>query len=109
MRNKKINFQLCCLTMVARMIKKTSAIVKSSHIRYVYSDREYWCRLTRKNCGNGPESKLRPLSHIAGPGGMSLMSVQYHTFVEINQEIFSMFILLPLIQLQAKVCARSTG
>ena len=53
----------------------------------------------------------------ADPGVTSLISTQSHTFVEIDHEIISMVILLPsaesfkkgCCQLQAKVCARSTG
>ena len=76
---------------------------------------------------------MRPLSHIhvaqlvsclatdacltADPGVMSLIPAQSYTFVEINHEIISMVILLPsaesfkkgCCQLQAKVCAQSTG
>ena len=46
---------------------------------------------------------------------MSLIQVWSHTFVEIDNEIFSTIILLlprteeGLCQLQAKVCAQSTG
>ena len=51
------------------------------------------------------------------PGVASLIPAQSHTFVEINHEIISLVILLPsaesfmkgCCQLQAKVCARSTG
>ena len=53
----------------------------------------------------------------ADPGVASLILVRSHTFVEIDHEIISMVILLPsadafkrgCCQLQAKVCARSTG
>ena len=53
----------------------------------------------------------------ADPGVTSLISAQSHTSVEIDHEIISMVILLPstdsfkkgCCQLQAKVCARSTG
>ena len=56
-------------------------------------------------------------SLTADPGVASLIPVQSHTFVEIDHEIISTFILLPsteslkkgCCQLQAKVCARSTG
>ena len=51
------------------------------------------------------------------PGVASSIPVRSHTFVEIYHEIISMVILLPSAdlfkkgcrQLQAKVCARSTG
>ena len=51
------------------------------------------------------------------PGVMSSIRAQSHTFVEIDNEIISTVILLPSVesfkkgccQLQAKVCARSTG
>ena len=54
---------------------------------------------------------------IADPGVPSLIPAWSHTFVEIDHEIISMVILLPsadsfkmgCCQLQAKVCARSTG
>ena len=54
----------------------------------------------------------------ADPGVASLIPVRSHTFVEIDHEIISTVILLPspesfwkgcCRQLQAKVCARSTG
>ena len=51
------------------------------------------------------------------PGVASLIPVRSHTFVEIDHEIISTVILLPFAesfkkgccQLQAKVCAQSTG
>ena len=51
------------------------------------------------------------------PGVTSLIPARSHIFVEIDHEIISMVILLPsaesfkkgCCQLQAKVCARSTG
>ena len=53
----------------------------------------------------------------ADPGVTSSIPVRSHTFVEIDHEIISTFILLPsadsfkkgCCQLQAKVCARITG
>ena len=56
-------------------------------------------------------------SLTANPGVASSISAQSHTFVEIDHEIISTVILLPstesfnkdCCQLQAKVCARSTG
>ena len=56
-------------------------------------------------------------SLTADPGVVSSIPAQSHTFVEIDNEIISTAILLPLAesfkmgccQLQAKVCARSTG
>ena len=59
-------------------------------------------------------------SLTADPGvdpGVSSISARSHTFVEIDHEIISTVILLPsavsfkkgCCQLQAKVCARSTG
>ena len=47
----------------------------------------------------------------ADPGVVSLIPAPSHTFVEIDHEIISTAILLPsgCCQLQAKVCARSTG
>ena len=56
-------------------------------------------------------------SLIADPGVASSIPARSHTFVEIDHEIISMVILLPSAelfekgscQLQAKVCARSTG
>ena len=49
---------------------------------------------------------------IADPGVVSLIPAQSHTFVEIDNDIFStVILLLPLIQegyhLQGKLCARS--
>ena len=51
------------------------------------------------------------------PGVASSIMARFHTFVEIDHEIISMVSLLPFAesfkkdccQLQAKVCARSTG
>ena len=56
-------------------------------------------------------------SLTADPGVASLIPAQAHTFMEIDHEIISTVILLPsdesfkrgCRQLQAKVCARSTG
>ena len=56
-------------------------------------------------------------SLTADPGVASLITARSHTFVEIDHEIISTVILLPsaesfkkgCCQLQAKVCARSTG
>ena len=56
-------------------------------------------------------------SLTADPGVASLIPARSHTFVEIDHEIISTVILLPsaesfkkgCCQLQAKVCARSTG
>ena len=56
-------------------------------------------------------------SLAADLGVASSIPVRYHTFVEIDYEIISTVILLPsaesfkkdCCQLQAKVCARSTG
>ena len=53
----------------------------------------------------------------ADPRVVSLIPARSHTFVEIDHEIFPMVILFPsaesfkkgCCQLQAKVCARSTG
>ena len=53
----------------------------------------------------------------ADPGVASLIPAPYHTLVEIDHEIISIVILLPpadlfkkgCCQLQAKVCAGSTG
>ena len=53
---------------------------------------------------------------IADPGVASSIPARSHTFVEIDHEIISTLILLPSAesfkkgcQLQAKVCAQSTG
>ena len=56
-------------------------------------------------------------SLTADPGVVSLIPARSHTFVEIDYEIILRVILLPsaesfkkdCCQLQAKVCARSTG
>ena len=53
----------------------------------------------------------------ADPGVESLIPARSYTFVEVDHEIISTFILLPsadlfkkvFCQLQAKVCAQSTG
>ena len=57
------------------------------------------------------------VSLTSDPGVVSAISARSHTFVETDYEIFSMVILLLLLnhfkkdccQLHAKVCARSTG
>ena len=57
------------------------------------------------------------VSLTADPGVVSLIPARSHTFVEIDHEIISKVILPPsaesfnkgCCQLQAKVCARSTG
>ena len=57
------------------------------------------------------------VSLTADPGVESLILARSHTFVEIDYEIISTVILLPsaesfmkgCCQLQAKVCAQSTG
>ena len=59
----------------------------------------------------------RDASLTADPGVVSLIPARSHTFMEIYHEIISTVILLPsaesfkkgCCQLQAKVCARSTG
>ena len=56
-------------------------------------------------------------SLTADPGVVTSISARSHTFLEIDHEIISTVILLPssesfkkgCCQLQAKVCARSTG
>ena len=56
-------------------------------------------------------------SLTADPGVTSLLPPRFHTFVDIDHEIISTVILLPsaesfkkgCCQLQAKVCAQSTG
>ena len=70
----------------------------------------------------GPRSAVGKLSgnrceSAADQGVGSLIPARSHTFVEIDHEIISTIILLPsaesfkksCCQLQAKVCARSTG
>ena len=62
---------------------------------------------------------ISPQKHmgLADPGAASLIPTQSHTFLEVDHEIISTIILLPsteafkkgCCQLQAKVCARSTG
>ena len=80
--------------------------------------------------GLGPNAKFVPgriaqsvtclatdASLTADPGVASLIPARSHTFVETDHEIISTVILLPsaesfkkvCCQLQAKVCARSTG
>ena len=58
-----------------------------------------------------------PSLRLSDPGVASSNPARSHTFVEMDHEIISAFILLPstesfkkgCCQLQAKVCARSTG
>ena len=60
---------------------------------------------------------MSQLFFTANPGIASSIPARSHTFVEIDQEIISTVILLPsaesfkkgCCQLQAKVCAQSTG
>ena len=72
--------------------------------------------------GPGREAQLvtclaTDASLTADPGVASLIPARSHTFVEIDHEIISTVILFPsaesfkkgCCQLQAKVCARSTG
>ena len=64
-----------------------------------------------------PTALATDASLTPDPGVASLILARSHTFVEINHEIISTVILLPstesfkkgCCQLQAKVCARSTG
>ena len=67
---------------------------------------------------SGPDKCLATdASLTANPGVGSSIRARSHTFVEIDHEIISTVILLPsaesfkkgCCQLQAKVCARSTG
>ena len=70
--------------------------------------------LTAYTCITKPEGQS-VVSLILDPESMSLILVWSHTFVEIDDEIFSTIILLlpltqeGLCQLQTKVCAGSTG
>ena len=62
-------------------------------------------------------SRITDASLTADPGVASSIPARSHTFVEIDHEIISTVILLPsaesfkkgCCQLQAKVCAQSTG
>ena len=79
-------------------------------------------RLRHNNTGPGHVAQVvRCLATdgclTADPGVMSLIPARSHTFVEIDHEIISAVIILPsaesfkmgCCELQAKVCARSTG
>ena len=79
--------------------------------RYIYASKHTGPRSAVSNVpGNRCESDCRSR-------GWRLIPARSHTFVEIDHEIISMVILLPsaesfkkgCCQLQAKVCARSTG
>ena len=67
--------------------------------------------------GNVSGKLATDVSLTADPGVASSIPARSHTFVKIDQETISMVILLPsaesfkkgCCQLQAKVCARSTG
>ena len=75
------------------------------------------------NCNKRPVCEVQSVTCLAtdasltaDSGDMSSILVLSHTFVEIDHEIISMVILLPstesfkgCCQLQAKVCAQSTG
>ena len=75
--------------------------------------------VTRKQYATLLRPKIYPTdaSLTADPGVASLIPAWSHTFVEIDHEIISTVIFLPTAgsckkgccQLQAKVCARSTG
>ena len=70
--------------------------------------------LTAYTCITRPEGQS-VVCLIVDPEAMSLILAWSHTFVEFDDEIFSTIILLlpltqeGLCQLQAQVCARSTG
>ena len=81
---------------------------------------QYWIVLIATLLG--PHSAVGNVSgnrceSAADPGVASSIPARSHTFVEIDHEIISTVILLPsaesfkkgFCQLQAKVCARSTG
>ena len=80
-----------------------------SHIDIYTSSVNY---LTRPRSTVGSDASL-----TEDPGVASLILARSHTFVEIGREIISRVILLPsaesfkegCCQLQAKVCAQSTG
>ena len=71
----------------------------------------------RKNVAQSVTCLATDASLTAYPGVVSSIPARSHTFVEIDHEIISTVILLPsaesfkkgCCQLQAKVCARSTG
>ena len=71
------------------------------------------CYIYNKTCGAVAQSIM---CLTADPGVRSSILNRFHTFVEIDQEIISMAILLPnanlkkgCSQLQAKLCTCSTG
>ena len=72
----------------------------------------YWGKIAQSVTCLATDASL-----TADPGVASSIPVRSHTFVEIDHEIISTVILLPsaesfkkgCCQLQAKVCARSTG
>ena len=80
----------------------------------------FWFFLVDKGPGRVAQSVMclaTDASLTADPGVASLIPAQSHTFVEIDHEITSTVILLPsaesfkkgCCQLQAKICAQSTG
>ena len=72
---------------------------------------------TRRPAEHKSGNSLFDASLTADPGVASSIPARSHTFMEIDREIISTVILLPsaesfkkgCCQLQAKVCARSTG
>ena len=80
------------------------------------SDCLIWSSLARVQIV-GSNAQYRDQVKTADPGVPSSIPARSHTFVEIDHEIISTVILLPsaesfkkgCCQLQAKVCARSTG
>ena len=81
------------------------------------SDRELGCSEKRGPVAQSVTCLAIGASLTADPGVASLIPARSYTFVEINHDLISTVILLPsaesfkkgCCQLQAKVCAQSTG
>ena len=87
-------------------------IVSSSLMYFTYVN-----RLTPGHVAQSVKCLATDASLAADPGVVSLIPARSHIFMKIDHEIISMVILLPsaesfkkgCCQLQAKVCALSTG
>ena len=87
-------------------------MVQHRAVCYIFNDYNFTSSVAQSVTCLATDASL-----TAGPGVASSIPARSHTFVEIDHEIISTVILLPsaesfkkgCCQLQAKVCARSTG
>ena len=81
---------------------------------WVVSDHKFTAKKIPRRVAQSVTCLATDASLTADPGVASSTPAKSHTFVEIDDEIISTVILLPSFkkgccQLQAKVCAQSTG